>query len=93
MFSFSRDLAQHLEHLRLDGDVERRRRLVGEQHARARHQAHRDHDPLLHAARELVRVAAQRSLRVADPDLLEPRDRLRARRRRATASGAGGRRR
>ena len=51
----------HVEHARLDGHVERRRRLVGDQHLRLAGDRHRDHHPLAHAARELVRVLAQRA--------------------------------
>ena len=45
-----------LEDLRLDGDVERRGRLVGDQQLRLVGQRHRDHRALAHAAGELVRV-------------------------------------
>ena len=45
-----------LEDLRLDRDVERRRRLVGDQHVGPVRDRHRDHRALAHAARELVRV-------------------------------------
>ncbi len=42
--------------LRLDGHVERRRGLVGDQQLGLVGQSHRDHRPLAHAAGELVRV-------------------------------------
>ena len=45
--------------LGLHGDVERARRLVGDQHLRAQRHRQRDREPLRLAARELVRVAAQ----------------------------------
>ena len=45
--------------LGLDGDVERRRRLVRDQEQRVVRRRHRDHGALAHAAGELVRVAAQ----------------------------------
>ena len=48
-----------LEDLRLHGHVERRRRLVGDQHVRVVDERHRDHRALAHAARELVRVVAR----------------------------------
>ena len=47
------------EDLRLDDHVERRRRLVGDHELRPQHERERDHDPLAHAARELVRVLAE----------------------------------
>ena len=49
--------------LRLDGDVERRGRLVGDQQLGVAGQRHRDHHALAHAAGELVRifVAARRA--------------------------------
>ncbi len=57
-------LAQLHAHLR----VERRERLVEEQHARLDRERARERDALLHAAGELVRVALAR---VAEPDELE----------------------
>ena len=50
--------AQQVEDLRLDRDVERRRRLVGDQQLRLAGERHRDHRALAHAARELVRIVA-----------------------------------
>ena len=49
-------LLQQVHDLRLHGDVERRRRLVGDEHRRVEREGHRDHDALAHAAGELVRV-------------------------------------
>ena len=49
-------VADEVENLRLDGDVERGRRLVGDQQSRLAGQRHRDHRALPHAAREPVRV-------------------------------------
>ena len=45
-----------LDDLGLDRDVERGRRLVGDQHVRVARERHRDHRALAHPARELVRV-------------------------------------
>ena len=45
-----------LEDLRLDGDVERGGRLVGDQHLRLAGERHGDHGALAHAARQVVRV-------------------------------------
>ena len=47
------------EHLRLDRDVERGRRLVGDQQRRVVGERRRDHDALPHAAREAVRRVAR----------------------------------
>jgi hypothetical protein len=46
-----------LEDLALHDDVEGCGRLVHDHHLRAQGQGHRDHDPLAHAARQLVREA------------------------------------
>ena len=59
----SRSIAQQLEDLRLDGDVERGGRLVGDEQLRLAGQRHRDHHALAHAARELVRIARRRAAR------------------------------
>ena len=48
---------QQVEDLRLDRDVERRDRLVGDDQLRLQRQRARDADALALAARELVRVA------------------------------------
>ena len=55
-----------VEHLRLDRRVEAGRRLVEDQQRRVLGERHRDHDALLHAARELVRVAVHHRARVGD---------------------------
>ena len=68
-----------LDDLRLHGHVERRRRLVGDQHVGVVHERHRDHRALPHAARELVRVVAGAAPRVRDADLSEQLDGARAR--------------
>ena len=59
---------QHLEDLRLDGHVERRRRLVGDQQRRLIGDRHRDHRALPHAAGELVRVLVVAALGLRDAD-------------------------
>ena len=64
-----------LEDLGLDRDVERRRRLVGDQEVGVARERHRDHHPLAHAARELVRVVVDPLLRVGDADGAEQLDR------------------
>ena len=51
---------EHLHHLRLDGDVERSGRLVGDQQRRVVGDRHGDHRPLPHPARQLVGKLAAR---------------------------------
>ena len=63
------ELLQQLQDLGLDHDVERGRRLVGDDEARAAGQRHRDHHALPLPARELVRVVVDAPGR--QPDLLE----------------------
>ena len=53
-------LADQLEDLRLDGDVERGGRFVGDQQLRAAGERHRDHHALAQAAGELVRIGSTR---------------------------------
>ena len=55
---------QQRQDLRLDGDVEGGGRLVGDQQLRPADECHRDHDPLPHAARKLVRVRVHALLRI-----------------------------
>ena len=61
-------LAQQVEDLGLDGDIERRRRLVGDEERRLRRQRDGDHRALPQAAAELMRVLvdAPRGIRHAD---------------------------
>ena len=61
-------VAQQGQDLRLHGDVERRRRLVGDEKLRIAGQRHRDHHALPHPAGELVRVLLGASLGVRDLD-------------------------
>ena len=72
-------VAHALEDLRLDRHVERRRGLVGDQHGRVARQRERDHHPLAHAARELVRVVVDALAGARDADPLEQLDRPLAR--------------
>jgi hypothetical protein len=62
---------QQLQDLRLHRDVQRRRRLVGQQQPRLARQRDGDHDPLAHAPRELVGIVAGPALRGGDADLAE----------------------
>ena len=59
-------LLDQVEHLGLDRGVEPRGRLVQHQQVGIGGERHGEHDPLLLAARELVRVAAQHPRRVRD---------------------------
>ena len=68
------DALEHLEHLRLDRDVERGRRLVGDEHVGLVGDRHGDHRPLAHAAGELVRVLLGALRRVRDADEVEQLD-------------------
>ena len=58
-------VGEQVEDLRLDGDVERGGRLVGDQQLRVVGQRHRDHGALPHAAGELVRVLVDPARRAA----------------------------
>ncbi len=59
--------ASKFEDLRLNGDVERRRRLVRDDHGRVDGESARDGDPLALSAREFVRQARRGVRRQADP--------------------------
>ena len=65
-------LDEQVEHLRLDRDVERGHRLVGDDELRAQHEGAGEADPLALAAAELVRVAPGRL--GAEADALEHLD-------------------
>jgi hypothetical protein len=67
---------EHLQDLRLDGHVERRGRLVGDDHVGVVGDRHRDHRPLAHTAGELVRERGRPLLRVGDADQVEQFDGL-----------------
>ena len=64
----------HLHDLSLDRHVERRRRLVGDEHRRRVGNRHGDHPALPHASRELVRVLAVALLGIGDADEREQAD-------------------
>ena len=61
-------VAHQVEDLRLDRHVERGRRLVGDEQLGLAGEGHRDHHPLGHAARHLVRERLEAALRVGDAD-------------------------
>ena len=72
-------LFQQLKDLRLDGDVERGRRLVGDQQIRLVGERHGDHDALALAARQLMRIGVEPLLGIANADLVQQLDDARAR--------------
>jgi hypothetical protein len=67
--------AHDLDDLRLDGDVERGRRLVCDEDARLVRDRHRDHRALAHAARELVWVLVVATLGKRHADEVQELDR------------------
>ena len=78
---------QQLEDLRLDGDVERGGRLVGDEQRRAAGERHGDHHALAHAAGHLVRIVVDAPLGIGDADQPEELGRLGARRLAAPSRG------
>ena len=71
----AREGGDDVEHLRLDGHVQRRRRLVGDQQPRLVDQRCRDHHALAHAARQLVRELSQDLLGIAEAHLAQQLER------------------
>jgi len=69
------ELAHQVEDLRLYGDVERRGRLVGDQQPGLAGKRHRDHDPLPHTTRKLMRILRHAPLRFRDLDQSQHLDR------------------
>ena len=69
------ELLEQLENLRLYRHVERRRRLVGDQHARAERDCHRDQRALACAAGELMRIFVDAPARIRNLHALEQCDR------------------
>ena len=65
------ELEQQVEDLRLDGHVERRGRLVGDQQVGLVGERHGDHHALPLAARELMRIGVEPPFRIVDADLVE----------------------
>ena len=79
-------VAQQLQDLRLDGDVERGGGLVGDQQIGLVGERHGDHHALALAARELVRIGVEPLLGLRQPDQAQQLQHPRARGR--AASGA-----
>ncbi len=65
---------EQLEDLRLDGDVERRRGLVGDEQRRSADQRHGDHRSLAQAAGQLEGVEIERALGLGEADQAEHLD-------------------
>ena len=72
-------VAHEVEDLRLDGDVERGGRLVGDEQLRVAGERHRDHHPLAHAAGQLVRIGVGARLGRRDAHRAQHLDRALAR--------------
>ena len=64
-------VVQQVEDLGLDGHVERRGGLVGNQQIGVVDQRHRNHDALQLSARELVRILPHAAFRLADAHALQ----------------------
>ena len=67
-------ILHQLEDLRLDGDIERGGRLVGDDELGIAGEADRDHHPLAHAAGELMRILFEAPRRIGDADKAEQFD-------------------
>ena len=73
-FEPARQLLHQFEDLRLDGDVERGGRLVGDDQLGVAGQRDGDHDALAHAAGKLVRILLQPPRRIGDADQIQQFD-------------------
>ena len=82
----ARQVLHQLEDLRLDGDVERGGRLVGDEQLRIAGKPDRDHHALAHAAGELMRILVEPAFGIGDADERQQLDRAGARRRRHPCS-------
>ena len=69
-------VAQQLNDLRLDGDIEGGGGFVGHEQLRLRSERHRDHHTLLHAAGQFVRIISQPRFRRRNADELQQSDDL-----------------
>ena len=74
------NLGDELEDLGLDRNVERRGGFVGDENVGLPRQGHGDHDPLVHAAGELVRVFVEPPAGIADAHAVQKAPHLRPRR-------------
>ena len=69
---FAAQVAHQFENLGLRRDIERRRRLVGDQQSGPVEQCHCDHHTLTHAARQLVRIGLETILRAGNTNGSQP---------------------
>src|SRR5215472_4339730 len=69
------EIAQEIKDLRLEGHVERRGGLVGDQQVRLAQERHGDRDALAHAARELMGILVDALLRIGNAHPFQQRDR------------------
>ena len=65
----AREFPQQHDHLRLDGDVESRRRFVRDQQLRLTGERHGNHDSLELTSGHLVRVLAENDVGIRDADV------------------------
>src|SRR5215472_4747291 len=77
--ALAHEVIENRQYLRLHSDVERRRGLVRDEQVRIGREHHRDHDPLTHAAGDLMRIERVDAARLADAHGLEHGERLLAR--------------
>ena len=70
------EILEEPQDLRLGGDVERRRRLVGDHQSGLARERHRDEHALAHPARQLVRVALKHVGRIRNAEAPEEPDHL-----------------
>ncbi len=71
---FALDGSEPIEDLGLDGDIERRGRLIGHEQLGLGCERHGNHHALLHAAGQVVRIVAQAPFGRGDADSMEERD-------------------
>src|SRR5450631_50632 len=67
-------LAQQIQDLRLRGDVQRRRRLVGDKQARITRKSHRDHRALTEPTAQFEGILVDAALRLGDADAAQRLD-------------------
>ena len=82
------DPGEGLQHLGLHGDVQRRGRLIGDQHPGLQRHRHGDHDPLAHPAGEFVGERVGAPIRRRDSHKVQQVHRRRLRMARGTRSWA-----
>ena len=78
--AFAHQTGQQMDDLRLNRDIQRRRRLVRDDQVGIARQCHRNDDALLHAARQLVRIGRTDGVGLRNAQLGQQRDGARPRR-------------